>query len=255
MPTATETADLAAMTEALFLKLGGFSRVDPEFRSLFVPACTDVATFEAGEMMIAKGSAYQSVFLVDAGWVLRARHLPDGGRQIVSVAVADDFVGLNALMFTTADFDHVCRTPVRAFRFRPAALRELLTQSPATAHALFWVSAHEETILAERIVSLGRRSAVQRAAHVLAELLARLEIIDAAAPPRIAIPISQEDFADILGVSSVHANKVLRHLERQEIVTLRKGMLVVHDRAALERVAGFANGYLHFARRADILLD
>ena len=65
------------------------------------------------------------------------------------------------------------------------------------------------------------------------------------------IPLSQEDFSDILGISLVHMNKTLRALERDQILSFRKGVLRVLDRARLEMEAGFDDGYIQFTRRND----
>lgn len=249
----TEGARIEDMSDSLALKLGGFFAVSEDIRRLMRALCADIASFAPGEPIVDQGADYGSVYLVESGWVIRSRVLESGARQIVNVAIPGDFVALNALLFRQSDFAHVCKTPVSAFRMEPATVREALSRAPALASALFWVNAHEASILAERIVSLGRRSARERAAHVLCEFIARLEIIRRVEFPELAIPISQEDFADILGISPVHMNKVLRGLERDGVVTFRMGVLMVHNRLALERIAGFDHGYLHFTRRTDIL--
>ena len=117
--------------------------------------------------------------------------------------------------------------------------------------ALFWVNAHEESLLAERIVSLGRRSARQRTAHVLCELISRLEIIGIDDAEKFVVPISQEEFADVLGISVVHMNKTLRALGREGVISFRNALLLVRNRARLEQIAGFESGYLQFTRRTD----
>lgn len=250
-PNTGKAPALGAMSDALFRKLAGFTPVDPRFAETFRAMCVERVAFEAGARPVAAASAYNAVYLLDEGWMIRKRHLPNGARQIVSIVLPGDFVGLNALMFETADFDHDCRTPVCAFRFAPADLRRALEAHPSVGQALFWVTSHEENLLAERVVSLGRRTATERTAHLLAELLARIEIFEEPLPARLEVPLTQEDIADAVGISAVHANKVLRALHRDGVATLRNGLLEVHDRRGLERRAGFEHGYLHFTRRAD----
>ena len=144
-----------------------------------------------------------------------------------------------------------CKNDVTAFRFRANDLGAAIARFPSLSAALFWANAHEESILAERIVSLGRRSARARTAHVLCEVIARLEIIGIEDPERLIVPISQDDFSDILGISIVHMNKTLRGLERDGVISFRNATLNVMDRARLEAEAGFESGYLHFTRRSD----
>jgi CRP-like cAMP-binding protein len=162
--------------------------------------------------------------------------------------MAGDILCLNAMIFETSDFDIVAKTSLTARLIEPEVLRGVLGRDPDLAAAIFWVSAHEESILAERIVSLGRRSVRVRTAHVLCEFISRLEIIDKKHAEEMLIPLTQEDFADILGTSLVHTNKTLRSLDRDGIIQFRQGLLRIIDRRQLERTAGFERGYLHFTR-------
>ena len=239
------------MTRAILRKLDGFFDVDDQMAKIISSVCDDMVDLPAGTVLTEQGGEYGKIFLVDGGWVVRARHLPNGARQIVNVAVPGDFVALNALLFKYSDFELICRTNVQAFQFSPLKLAKLLEYDSTLASALFWVNAHEESMLAERIVSLGRRSARARTSHVLCEFLARLEIIGLDIAERMVIPISQDDFADILGISIVHMNKTLRAMERDGVVSFRNSMLVVMDRSRLESEAGFEDGYLHFTKRED----
>lgn len=250
MDTAEEIG-LIQLTEILLKKVSGFFDVTDEVRSTFAEICTDLEEFDAGTVIVPQGGDYGDVFLLDRGWVVRSRHLETGARQIVNVALPGDFVAMNALLFATSDFELVCKTDIAAYRLPADRLGNAMTRDSMLAAALFWVNAHEESLLAERIVSLGRRSARQRTAHVLCELIARLEIIGITDPEQFIIPMSQEEFADILGISVVHMNKTLRSFEREGVISFRNALLVVLDRRKLEQVAGFESGYLQFTRRND----
>ena len=239
------------MSRAILRKISGFFTVTESVIGLFNDICKDRVEYAPGTILAGQGGEYGDVLMIDSGWVIRSRYMENGSRQIVNVAVPGDFVALNALLFTTSDFELRTKTSVLGFRFEPMALRNALLSEPSLSAALFWVNCHEESILSERIVSLGRRSARARIAHVLCEFIARLEIIGIDDAEMMALPISQEEFSDILGISVVHTNKTLRAMDRDGILTFRNEMLVIADRARLEREAGFDGGYLHFTRRGD----
>ena len=244
--------DKDAVFEALTRKLSGFFTPSDAITEELLRLCSEVRMFAAKERIVAAGKPYSGIYLIKSGWAVRSRMLENGSRQIVNVAMAGDLLCLNALIFDSSDFDVVAQTRTVMFVLQVDRLRALLGRDPTLAAALFWVTAHEESILAERIVSLGRRNARTRTAHVLCEILARLEIIapetGARTADNILIPLTQEDFADILGTSLVHTNKTLRALERDGILTFRQGLLRVDDRPRLEATAGFDRGYLHFTR-------
>ncbi|GLP85710.1 Crp/Fnr family transcriptional regulator [Tritonibacter mobilis] len=242
---------LIQVTEVLIRKVSGFFDITDEVSASFSEICTDLEELEAGTVIVPQDGVYGDVFLLERGWVTRSRHLETGARQIVNVALPGDFVAMNALLFSTSDFELRCKTDVAAFRLPADRLGSALARDPMFAAALFWVNAHEESLLAERIVSLGRRTARQRTAHVLCELMARLEIIGITDPEQFIIPMSQEEFADVLGISVVHMNKTLRSFEREDVISFRNALLLVKDRGKLEHEAGFDDGYIQFSSRKD----
>lgn len=236
------------MVETLTRKLSGFFRVSAPTARDLVKLCSETRVFAPKERIAESGEEYRGIYLVHNGWVLRSRVLENGARQIVNVAMPGDLLCLNAMIFEVSDFDIVAKTEVTTHFIRKDELRAVLGRDPALAAAIFWVTAHEEAMLAERIVSLGRRSVRVRTAHVLCEFISRLEFIDAELANEVLIPLTQEDFADILGTSLVHTNKTLRSLDRDGIIQFRQGLLRINDRRELERTAGFERGYLHFTR-------
>ncbi|MCG6884829.1 MAG: Crp/Fnr family transcriptional regulator [Silicimonas sp.] len=246
-----DKAGLAAVTEVLLRKISGFLEVDDEIKSTIAGICDDHQEFRAGTVLVPQGGHYGDVLLLESGWVLRARHMENGARQIVNVVLPGDFVAMNALLFATSDFELSCKTDITAFRLPSNRLGTALMRNAILSAALFWVNAHEESLLAERIVSLGRRSARERATHVLCELISRLEITGISNIEQLVIPMSQEEFSDILGISVVHMNKTLRALEQDGILSFRNSLLRVLDKKRLETEAGFNDGYIHFTRRED----
>lgn len=246
-----EQKGLYSLTSAILKKLEGCYNVTEEIVEILSDICIDKVDLNAGTVIVAQDGDYGDVYLVDSGWALRARFMANGSRQIVNTVIAGDFLAFNALLFTTSDFELKCKTDVTAYRFSSTVLERALSRNANLAAALFWINGQEESMLAERIVSLGRRSARQRTAHVLCELIARMEIVGAGNDESYLIPLSQDEFADILGISIVHMNKTLSALRRDKIITFRNSLLIVHDRPQLEIEAGFDSGYLHFTRRND----
>ena len=78
-------------------------------------------------------------------------------------------------------------------------------------------------MVVEHLVNIGRRSAIERTAHFFMELAERLSLIGLATEAEFKCPLSQFVLADALGLTSIHVNRVLRHLREQNLLTLRKG--------------------------------
>lgn len=245
-------SDPSAVSDYLFRKLQGFYELGDETRKSLSSAFAIEQSFEAGSVMASEGEPYRAIFLIKTGWVFRARHLESGLRQIVNVALPGDFLCFNATLFGTNDFDLVARTAVTAFRVEVQTFTSLMLDHAHLALALAWANAHEESLLAERIVSLGRRNARERTAHVLCEFATRLKMLGMIAGNSMRIPLTQADFADILGMSLIHVSRTFRSLVQSELISYRAGQVEIHDFARLKQVAGFDEEYLHFTQRKDV---
>lgn len=239
------------MNTPLFTKLSGFFRLSAELRADLASLKREEVRLSAGDYLIRHGDRYQDMYLVEDGWMLRARGLPGGTRQIVNVPLAGDFVCYNAMMFERAEFDLVARTQVRLSRFACQSFESMMHNHPGLAAALAWSNAREETLLAERVVSLGRRDSVERLAHLLCELHARMAMVGPSSGAEMIIPLIQEDFADILGISVIHIVRTFKRLAMEDAVEYRTRRIFIRDLEKLQRIGGFESHYLHFTQRSD----
>jgi DNA-binding GntR family transcriptional regulator len=53
---------------------------------------------------------------------------------------------------------------------------------------------------------------------------------------RIGLQLAQEELAQLLGASRQRVNQELKSMEREEIIRIEPGGLVMRDRAALMRI-------------------
>ncbi len=82
-------------------------------------------------------------------------------------------------------------------------------------------------------------------AHVLCELLTRLRAVDLAEDYSCDLPITQSEFADAIGVTTVHVNRVLQQMRAEGLVELKGDRLNVPDWERLKQVGEFDPTYLH----------
>ena len=237
----------------LISKLKGYFPVSDQLRTDLDELARKRVSLEAGDALIRSGEKYKSMYIVEEGWLLRARYLPGGTRQIVNFALPGDFVCYNMMMFERSEFDIVARTNAVLWELETKTFRGMMQRHPGLAEALMWSNAHEEALLAERVVSLGRRDATERLAHVLCEIAARLQLIDKHDGDTLQLPLLQEDFADILGLSVIHIVRVFNRLEMLGVVKYKSRRVQLVDIEKLKRVAGFEGDYLYCSSRKDLL--
>ena len=96
----------------------------------------------------------------------------------------------------------------------------------------------------EHLVDLGRRSAYERLAHLILELLARLRSAGLAGELSYALPLTQELMADVLGLSGPHVNRMIRCLREEGLATIEDQHVTIHDLASLSALASFEEHYL-----------
>jgi CRP-like cAMP-binding protein len=237
-------SSLERATEYLRRKLTSLGPVaDLVIRDLKTLA-RDRVEIGAGRPIVKERERCPQLYLIESGWVFRSRGLASGRRQIVNYALPGDILCSDSILFKASSFDLTARTAVSVIRIEPPAT-EIFERYPGLAAALAWTAAQEESILAERVVSLGRRDSLEKLAHALCELEARLSAIGQMKGRTVELPLNQEDFADILGISVIHVNRTFRRLSEEKTAEYRKGSIELLDRDRLAEISAFDPSYLH----------
>jgi CRP-like cAMP-binding protein len=198
----------------------------------------------AGKTLVTTGQPLtHSTLLVD-GLVARFKDLHDGPRQITEIHVAGDFVDLHGFLLKRLEHNIGALTPVRLAYIPHRALIRITEREPHLTRLLWLSTQMDAAIQRERILSIGRRSALSRIAHLLCELYVRLEVVGQVDGRSYTLPLTQLDLADATGLTSVHVNRMLRELRDAQIVTFRSNVVEIHDLARLEQAAEFDRAYL-----------
>ena len=211
----------------------------------FVSLYGDKRSVRAKVELVAQGSQKRRLYILLEGWACRYRLLPDGQRQITQLLLPGDICNIDVLRMHTSDFAVVTLTPCTVVTPESAALCGLARQHSHIGDALAWFGALENSMLAERNASLGCRSARGHLAHLFCELLVRLTLVGRATANEFSFPVTQEETADVLGLTSVHLNRTLQSLKKAGLIEGHGHNLVVRDWGALRREAGFRPDYLH----------
>jgi CRP-like cAMP-binding protein len=107
----------------------------------------------------------------------------------------------------------------------------------ALIQALDEAALRREQRLYDHLVRMGRLSAKERLIHLLLELWERLEKVGLVDGDTFKIPLTQEIFADALGLSVVHVNRTLKALRKEGLVYIKSGSATLADRTRLARMS------------------
>jgi CRP-like cAMP-binding protein len=177
--------------------------------------------------------------------------LADGSRQIVAIFVAGDTLNAGELMLHRSRISISALTPAVCLSIPLEQSNQLIANCPNIARALWRETAAQAAIQQEWMVWLGRRNAQARMAHFLCEVCYRLQIGGQDASNSLDFPLTQHELADILGLSTVHVNRVLQVLRSHKLIELSRNQLTIRDQAALYEIAEFDPGYLSGLRPPD----
>lgn len=188
--------------------------------------------------LIHEGQTDAPLYTLLAGWAFRYKTLSDGRRQILSFLLAGDFIGVQQKMGDAAAHGVDTLTDAVFCVFKRDALWDIHRRSPSMGFNVTWLTAHEESLVDDTLLSVGRRSAEERIATLLILLFKRAAALQAdAGAGGVPFPLTQQHVADGLGLSLVHTNKTLRKLEKRGLHQIRDGHLFMRDVKALARLA------------------
>lgn len=208
----------------------------------------EVRNYDADKTIIRRGQPLSESLLVVSGWLARVKQLPDGDRQISEIHVAGDFADLHGFTLKRLDHDIVTVTQCR-IAVAPHDRIQQLTERFTHLARLYWFTTNmDAAIHREWTVSLGRRSALQRTAHLFCELLVRLEIVGLTDGNSYEFPLTQLELSECLGLTSVHINRTLQELRRRELIELQSRRATILDLDGLKAVAEFNPDYLYLQR-------
>lgn len=216
-------------------------------RELLLSVCDDVRSFGARRDIIREGERPDHVHMMIEGWSCRYKVLPDGARQITAFLIPGDFCDTHVTLFDQMDHSIGSLSDSKV-AFVPRAKMLEIADRPRIARALWWASLVDEAILRAWIVNLGRRDGFERVGHLICEMRARLRSVGLVDGADFALPLTQEELSDAVGLTPVHTNRVLKRLRDDGLMTFRRQQITILDVGKLERLVEFDPNYLHLPK-------
>jgi len=229
---------------ALARRLEGFNPLSEAERAALAQLGGYVRSVARHVALVDQDRVADHALIVFSGFAARHKRRTSGRRQILAYLLPGDLCDRGALHGYPLDHAIETLTPCRVARVPRVAYLDLLERHPGIAIALQRARLAEEATAREWIANIGFRSGVERAAHLLCELLERLGAIGQASDGQFELPLTQVDLAEALGLSSVHMNRVLQALRRDGIIVSQGRHLRILAPRRLRQLAEFEAGYL-----------
>lgn len=195
---------------------------------------------EAKEPLNPRGN----LCILASGMASRYRAAPDGGRQLTALLLPGDVCDFQFVTgaLQTSGLSAMVRTTVMEIPLD--ALLPVVDQRPRILSTLLSHLAEDVAVTEELLISLGRRTALERMAHLLCETHFRLKRMGLVHDGAFIMTLTQAELGDYLGLSAVHVNRTMQELRRRGLIQSAGGQIRILDREALEAIAGFSPFYL-----------
>ena len=191
-----------------------------------------------GEFICREGEDFGGLVLLLTGWVASSITFANGARQLLNVHLPGDMLGTADLALGRCSQSIMAITPVELGLLSRHELGHLFEKNPRLAALLFLISQEERIVLMDRLAAIGATEAPSRLATMLLHVHARLVRSNPETGYSFDIPLSQENLAELIGVSTTHLNRTLRLLRQQKLVEWKPGRVTILDQTGLIELSG-----------------
>ena len=202
-------------------------------------------SFQAGQTLIWSGDRMDFVASVVTGVATLTQVMEDGRTQTVGLLFPSDFVGRPGR--DTAPYNVIATTDVMMCCFRKKPFEELMARTPHIGQRLLEMTLDELDAAREWMLLLGRKTAREKIASLLAIIARRDASLQGQVRQRqvtFELPLTREAMADYLGLTLETVSRQISALKREGIIELA-GKRTVHvpdiDRL-IEEAADDADG-------------
>lgn len=227
--------------------LSPFSRSKLAGADALLKAVVREKPVKAGSDVLRHADVPKAAHVLLDGHAYRYTVLNDGRRQITAILVRGDVCDLGAVMRGRAEYSVGALTNCVLGEIPAEEIADPAALDREMTGALWRRLLRDEAISREWLVGMGRRTASERAAHLLCELRVRMDDAGLASDTTFEMEFTQSDLADVLGLSTVHVNRTLQELRRAGLIQTSNGRMTILDYAALAKMAGFDPTYLRMA--------
>jgi CRP-like cAMP-binding protein len=200
------------------------------------------------EHLVREGDRPQNCCLMLSGFAFRHKVAGNGGRQIFSIHMKGDLADLQNSLLGLADHNLQALTHVEVALIPIEAIQKIAFSRPSVGRAMWYETLVDASIFREWTLNVGRRDARVRTAHMLCEFALRLELAGLGQRCDYELPMTQEQLADALGLTSVHTNRMLMSLAEDGLITRKQRSVRIDDWPGLQKVGDFQPAYLHMDR-------
>ncbi len=178
-------------------------------------------SFEAGQTIIWAGDRMDFVASVVTGVATLSQSMEDGRTQMVGLLLPSDFLGRPGRELASYSVKAV--TPVVMCCFRRAPFEDMMARTPHIEGRLLEMVLDELDAARDWMLLLGRKTAREKIASLLAIFARRAALPDPAGPRgpfSFNLPLTREAMSDYLGLTLETVSRQISALKREGVIVL-----------------------------------
>ncbi|MDB5693250.1 MAG: Crp/Fnr family transcriptional regulator [Alphaproteobacteria bacterium] len=234
-----------SLLSAMLPKLETWAPLDDDDRAALIALPYRLQSLAPTKYIVREGDRAEHSCLLLSGFAFRSKIVRDGGRQILALHMRGDMVDLQNAVLGRADHNVQALTEIEIALIPHEAILRLAADRPRVGRVMWHDTLVDGSINREWNTNVGRRDATTRLAHLLCEFALRLSFAGLGEQCNYELPMTQEQLADCLGLTSVHVNRTLKGLEANGLITRTARNVRVVDWDRLAAVGDFNSAYLH----------
>lgn len=197
------------------------------------------ATIKKRRDLVLDGYEFSKLCFVKGGFAARYKLLRNGKRQIVNFVLPGDVVGIPGSFLDRAANSVIAVSDMTLQICSLEAFVGLCSRRPKFGLLLSWLAMQEAAFYAEHVIDVGRRTPIERLAHLLLEIHSRLTMVGLADGAAFTQPFTQEMMSDALGLSVPHLNRTLAQLRADGLIAVDGRRVELLDRKTLQMTAQY----------------
>ena len=232
----------------LVRKLESIFPLNDDERQALLDLPMQVTVIKEDQDVVREGDRPSRSFLLVSGFTCTYKMTGDGKRQIVAFGIPGDMPDIQSLHLKVLDISVATLTPCSLGFIEHEDLWNLCMRHPRIGAAFWRETLVEGAAFREWILNVGRREAYPRMAHILCEMLVRLKVMGLAQDHACDLPITQSEFADALGITTVHVNRVFQQMRADGLIETRGSRFIIPNWERLKEAGDFDVAYLHLLK-------
>lgn len=200
-------------------------------------------SLKAGDVLGPKEQEKYPLYILQTGIAHSFTILPNGERHISSVYYPGDILTYNNYQTGRMIYEFGAVTDCELTSLNPRKFTDVLSSYPNISQIITLSEVARTLFVTDRFAASTRLKADDRVLHLLLELKACEELTSGTAYDQLLLCLTQEQIADMLGLTSVYVSKVLTKLEADGVIYRKNKVIRFSERSRSELLVGFINRY------------